>query len=126
MTIIGTMMIEKLAVQLKLIYQLLRDRRVNFLLKLIPLFAVVYFFLPDPFVIPLELDDWGVLIVCFYLFVQLCPPEVVEEHLAAIRRGVPGKWKNPADSGDVIDVDFKELDPKPETQNQPDGGKNQG
>jgi hypothetical protein len=119
-------MIENLTVQLKLVYRLMRDRRVNILLKLIPLFALIYFVFPDPIPLPLEVDDWGVLVVCFYLFVQLSPPEIVAEHLAAIRQGVPGKWKDPANTGEVIDVGFKELDPKSDPEKQPDAGDKQG
>jgi hypothetical protein len=29
-----------------------------------------------------------------YLFVELCPPDVVEEHLAAITRVIPGQWRD--------------------------------
>lgn len=116
-------MIEKLVVQMKLILRLLRDRRVNPLLKIIPLFTVLYFIIPDPIPLPFELDDWGVLIVGMYLFVQLCPPEIVAENLEAIRKGtIPGSWKEPGESGDVVDVGFKELDPKQEGENKPPAG----
>ena len=95
----------------------------NPLLKIIPLFTVLYFIIPDPIPLPFELDDWGVLIVGMYLFVQLCPPEIVAENLEAIRKGtIPGSWKEPGESSDVVDVGFKELDPKQEGENKPPAG----
>jgi hypothetical protein len=116
-------MIEKLVVQMKLILRLLRDRRVSPLLKIIPLFTVLYFIIPDPIPLPFELDDWGVLIVGMYLFVQLCPPEIVAENLEAIRKGtIPGNWKDTSESSDVVDVGFKELDPKQDADPKPPAG----
>jgi hypothetical protein len=116
-------MIENLVVHMKLILRLLRDRRVSPLLKIIPLFTVLYFVIPDPIPLPFELDDWGVLIVGMYLFMQLCPPEIVAENLEAIRKGtIPGSWKEPGESSDVVDVGFKELDPKQEGENKPPAG----
>jgi hypothetical protein len=113
-------MIENLVVHMKLILRLLRDRRVSPLLKIIPLFTVLYFVIPDPIPLPFELDDWGVLIVGMYLFMQLCPPEIVAENLEAIRKGtIPGSWKEPGESSDVVDVGFKELDPKQEGEKKP-------
>jgi hypothetical protein len=113
-------MIEKLVLNLKLVLRLLRDRRVNPLLKLIPLFTVLYFVIPDPLPLPFALDDFGVLIVGLYLFVQLCPPEIVAENLEILRKGtIPGSWKEPGESGDVVDVSFKELDPKQDTEGKP-------
>ncbi len=112
-------MIEKLVLQLKLIIRLLRDSRINILLKLIPMFAILYFIFPDPFPFPIP-DDIGVIIIGFYLFVQLCPPEIVAEHMAVLNQGIPGTWRDPKDSGEVIDVGFNELDPKKDTdQEQP-------
>lgn len=111
-------MIEKLVTQLKLILRLVRDRRVNPLLKLIPLFTVLYFFIPDPFPLPFEVDDFAVLIIGLYLFVQLCPPEIVEEHLEFLKHGsIPGEDRGTPAGGDVIDTTFRELDPK---QDPPD------
>jgi hypothetical protein len=116
-------MIENLVVHMKLILRLLRDRRVSPLLKIIPLFTVLYFVIPDPIPLPFELDDWGVLIVGMYLFMQLCPPEIVAENLEAIRKGtIPGSWKEPGESSDVVDVGFKELDPKQEGEKKPPVG----
>ena len=46
-----------------------------------------------------------------YLFVELCPPEIVEEHMEALsnKNVIPGEWRD-ADvvNGEIIDADFHE------------------
>lgn len=71
-----------LGTQFKLLLRLMRDPRVNPLLKLLPVGAVIYLFSPD--LIPMILDDAVVLGVGFYAFLELCPPDVVAEHRAAL------------------------------------------
>ena len=86
---------ENLMLQLKLVLKLLVDSRVNFLLKLLPFASLIYFVFPDILLGPI--DDAFVLGIGFYLFVELCPSDIVEEHRAALR----GK-----NSEDVIDAEF--------------------
>lgn len=71
-----------LGTQFKLLLRLMRDPRVSPLLKVLPVGAVVYLFSPD--LLPMILDDAVVLGVGFYAFVELCPPDVVAEHRAAL------------------------------------------
>ncbi|MBX3047450.1 MAG: hypothetical protein KJZ53_01915 [Anaerolineales bacterium] len=71
-----------LGTQFKLLLRLMRDPRVSPLLKVLPVGAVVYLFSPD--LIPMILDDAVVLGVGFYAFIELCPPDVVAEHRAAL------------------------------------------
>lgn len=68
--------------QLKLILRLMADGRVNPLLKLLPVGALIY--LIWPFDIPGPFDDAVVLGLGLYTFVELCPNDVVEEHRAAL------------------------------------------
>ncbi|HBX69258.1 MAG TPA: hypothetical protein DEH25_07710 [Chloroflexi bacterium] len=67
-----------LADEIRLVLRLLADRRVNPLLKLIPIGTVVYFFIPDLIIGPI--DDALIFGVGIYLFIELCPPQIVEEH----------------------------------------------
>jgi len=70
--------------QIKLIMRLMGDRRINPVLKALPIGALAYLIWPfdlSPF---LPLDDAIVMGVGFYTFVELCPDDVVEEHRAAI------------------------------------------
>jgi hypothetical protein len=44
-----------------------------------------------------------------FLFVELCPPEVVQEHMAALDQVVPGEWHDvPVGDDDVIDAEYWE------------------
>ena len=72
-----------LADEIRLVIRLMMDGRVNPLLKLLPIATVVYFFIPDLILGPI--DDALVMGVGTYLFIELCPPYIVEEHRAALR-----------------------------------------
>lgn len=69
--------------QFKLLLRLLRDPRVNPLLKALPVAAVVYLVSPLDAALPV-IDDAVVLGLGFYAFLELCPPDVVAEHRAAL------------------------------------------
>jgi len=76
-----------LAQRLKLIFRLLGDKRVSPFLKLLPIGSALYFVIPDLVLGPL--DDVAVIWLGTYVFVELCPPEIVDEHMAALRGQVP-------------------------------------
>ena len=82
--------------ELKLVWRLLVDRRVNFLLKLLPVGSLVYLAFPDFLFGPI--DDSVVIGVGVYLFIELCPTDIVEEHRAALR----GQISPPA-GGDTVE-----------------------
>ena len=87
---------------IRLVMRLIGDSRVNFLLKILPLGALAYMIFPDP--IP-YIDDALILGLGTYVFVELCPEDVVEEHRAKL-------WgESEDDSEDVLDASFKD---KPE------------
>jgi hypothetical protein len=98
-----------LVTRLKLIVRLLADRRVSPFIKIIPIGSMFYFIFPD--LAPGPIDDAAIIWLGAYVFVELCPPDVVEEHMAALNRQSPGQWKdvysqNVAD--EVIEAEFKE------------------
>jgi len=108
-----------LAVRLKLIVRLLADRRISPLLKLLPIGSLVYLISPD--LGPGPIDDVAVIWLGAYLFVELCPPDVVEEHMRALTQTLPGTWSEPASSGaapseEVVEADFWEADASPESK----------
>ncbi len=78
-------LLKNLSNQAKLVLRLLKDRRVNIFVKILPIGAFIYLLSPDFF--PLILDDAGVLGVGLYLFLDLCPEDVVEEHRQVIWAG---------------------------------------
>ena len=84
---------ENLIRQIRLVLRLLGDSRVNFLLKLLPIGALVYLVMPD--LIPLWFDDAAVIGVGTYIFIELCPEHVVEEH----RKALWGEGGTSSDAG---------------------------
>jgi uncharacterized membrane protein YkvA (DUF1232 family) len=91
-----------LVMRVKLIFRLMGDRRVSPLLKLLPIAAVVYLIVPFDFTLG-PLDDAAVLGLAAYLFVELCPDAVVEEHLGRIWHAREARGRPAGPVGDVVD-----------------------
>jgi hypothetical protein len=75
----------------KLIMRLMGDARVSPLLKLLPIGTLVYFVVPD--LAPGPIDDAAIIWLGTYLFVELCPAEVVREHMNALTSVVDAEWR---------------------------------
>ncbi len=77
---------------LKLILRLMGDKRVSPWVKLIPIGAVAYWIWPLDLIpgIPgwAAVDDAAVLWLGSTLFIELCPPDVVQEHKKQINSNV--------------------------------------
>ncbi|OGN91365.1 MAG: hypothetical protein A2Y88_11330 [Chloroflexi bacterium RBG_13_48_10] len=104
---------QDLTLRLKLILRLLGDGRVNPMLKVLPIGSLVYLVVPDIAIGPL--DDAAVIWLATYLFVELCPPEVVKEHLEALNatRKIMDNYEEtsrPVDHGEVIDGEIVDSD----------------
>ena len=91
----GTGLFEGLGFRIKLILRLLKDRRVHPLAKLLPIGAVLYLFVPD--LAPGPIDDAAVIWLGSYLFVELCPPEVVQEHVREMTSIIDGEFRTVED-----------------------------
>ncbi|RIK30697.1 MAG: hypothetical protein DCC56_10285 [Anaerolineae bacterium] len=101
-------MLRDLVTRLKLIGRLMGDRRVNFFLKFLPLASVAYLFWPlDAIAIPFigVLDDAAILWIGSTLFVELCPPKVVQEHINELASNMDDD-----SSGDVVDAETTDVD----------------
>jgi len=70
---------QDLAMRIKLILRLIGDSRVNPLLKLLPVGSLIYLVVPDLAIGPI--DDAAIIWLATYLFVELCPPDVVQHHM---------------------------------------------
>lgn len=102
--------VNQIVSRVKLIWRLLTDRRVNPLLKVLPVASLMYLVMPADLVpeiaLPLigVLDDAAILWLGSYLFVELCPPDVVQEHAAAL-----GAKTGDAEE-DVVEGEATEMD----------------
>ncbi len=104
---------QDLTLRLKLILRLLGDGRVNPLLKILPIGSLVYLLVPD--IAPGPIDDAAVIWLATYLFVELCPPNVVQEHLEGLNatRKVMDSYQETSQEdihGEVIDGEIVERD----------------
>jgi len=101
---------QDLILRARLILRLMGDRRVNFLLKLIPVAAIAYVVSPIDLIpnalVPVVgmLDDAAVFWLGITLFENLCPEDIVREHRNALQKVVPGTWRDVPPEGQGTDV----------------------
>lgn len=96
--------------EIRLVFRLLGDSRINWWLKLLPFGTLLYFVFPD--LVPGPIDDAMIIGVGIYLFLELCPTDIVEEHREALRNTIPGEWRDSkpkgGQDGEVVEGEFKE------------------
>ena len=101
-------MLRDFVLRLKLIGRLMADRRVSFFLKLLPLASLAYLVSPVDLapgvVLPVigVLDDAAVLWIGTNLFVELCSPLIVKEHMNELQ-------SNLDEADDVIDAETTDV-----------------
>ena len=91
-----------LTVQIKLVLRLMADRRINPLLKLLPIGSLIYLIAPDIAFGPI--DDAFVIWLGTALFVELCPQEIVREHRDSLTSVIEGEWRE-IDGSDEAEPD---------------------
>src|SRR6266545_3146636 len=100
-------MLRNFVSRLKLIMRLMGDRRVSPWVKLIPIGALAYLISPIDIIMGIQgidaLDDAAVLCVGSTLFVELCPPNVVQEHMQELDSNFEDS------SGDIVDADATDM-----------------
>jgi len=100
--------IKEIVARLKLIVQLMGDRRVSPWLKLIPIATLVYVVSPVDLIMGIPgldaLDDTAVIWFGSYLFLEFCPPDVVREHVKALDAS-----HVEANDDEVIDAESTEI-----------------
>ena len=97
----------RIANYLKLFIRLLLDPRVSILLKLIPFGALVYGISPLDWAIPV-VDDLVILFLGIYLFVELCPENIVKAHRQAIEGVLEGQARDAQDDEKIAEEDILE------------------
>jgi hypothetical protein len=90
---------ENLATRVKLVIRLMLDGRVNPFLKLLPIGSLLYLLIPDAVIGPI--DDVFIIWLGAYLFVELCPDEIVQEHLDRLNSTIEGTFKEVDDTNRI-------------------------
>ncbi len=98
----------------RLILRLMADGRVSFLLKLLPIGVLAYLISPLDF-IPAAIapiigtaDDIAIAWAGLYLFLELCPPDVVREHVRdLLGHPLPARDERDVEviEGEVVEID---------------------
>jgi len=96
----------------KLIWRLMADGRVSPWLKLIPIGALIYWISPVDLIMGIPgldaVDDITVLWLGSTLFVELCPPQVVKEHMKALA----GNMEVTGAQDEVVDAEATDISDK--------------
>ncbi|MCA1954595.1 MAG: hypothetical protein LDL12_05520 [Anaerolinea sp.] len=112
-------LLEGLGLRIRLVLRLLADSRVNPFVKLLPIGSVVYLFFPD--LLPGPVDDALIIWLATTFFVELCPPEVVQEHMAQLQPQNPpvkppeAMSQQPPSTGEVLEGEFYDVNQPPKS-----------
>jgi len=108
-------LIQDVVRHIKLIWLLIKDKRVNFFLKILPIASLVYLVSPidmlPGMVVPVigALDDAAIIWIGTSLFISLCPEEVVQEHTLSLEKTIAGTWKNSPGEDEFVDVEARDI-----------------
>ena len=96
-------------VRLKLVLRLMGDPRVNIFVKILPIVSLAYLIWPIDLIAGIPglsaLDDIAIVSLGNYLFVELCPPDVVNEHMQSLTSNPdPG-----AAADEIVDAEATDL-----------------
>lgn len=103
-------MVRDFVARLKLILRLMGDKRVSPWVKLIPIGAVAYWISPVDILMGIPgidaIDDAAVLWIGSTLFVELCPPDVVQEHMNELNSNLQDT------SEEIVDAESTDINDK--------------
>ena len=106
--------IKDIVLRAKLILYLMGDRRVSPWVKLIPIGTLIYWLSPVDLIMGIPgidaLDDLAVIGLGTYMFIELCPPDVVRELSQKLisNNEIIDKAKQ-QDDGDIIDGEATDV-----------------
>lgn len=102
--------LDGLTKRVKLIARLMVDPRVSPLIKLLPVGSLVYLLVPTDFLPLLPFDDAAVIWLGTSLFVEMCPPEIVQEHQMALDAAAAKQMEGEQVSDpEIIDGEFRDV-----------------
>ena len=103
-------MLRDLVLRVKLIVRLMGDRRVNPFLKLLPIASLAYLVFPFDLIALVPgvsaLDDVAIVSLGAYMFIEFCPPDVVQEHMQRLTSNMDSV----EGLDDVVDAEAVEMD----------------
>jgi uncharacterized membrane protein YkvA (DUF1232 family) len=108
-------MLEEATFRLKLIWRLMSDRRISPFVKLLPVGALIYLISPVDAIMGIPglsaLDDMGILWLSSYFFIELCPTQVIEEHVREMSNNntIVDDAQHNQPAGDVIDGEVTDI-----------------
>lgn len=108
-------LIQDIVRHLKLIWLLIKDKRINVFLKALPFASLVYLVSPidmlPGMVVPVvgALDDAAIIWIGTSLFISLCPEDIVREHTLSLEKTLNGTWKNAQDDNEIIDAEARDI-----------------
>lgn len=106
----GGGMLRDLILRFKLIVRLMGDKRVNPFVKLLPIASLAYLVFPFDLISMVPgvsaLDDVALISLGAYLFIEFCPPDVVQEHMQQLTSNMDVVEGHE----DVIDAETVDLD----------------
>lgn len=108
--------------RIRLIGRLMMDERVNPVVKLLPIGALIYTIVPLDLLPVNPVDDAFLIWLGTNLFVDLCPPEVVNEHMLSIKGLTAGTWKEPGyvpQQEEIVEGEYSESDPNANRRSTP-------
>ncbi|OGO76084.1 MAG: hypothetical protein A3K45_04880 [Chloroflexi bacterium RIFOXYC12_FULL_59_14] len=96
-------------VRLKLVLRLMGDPRVNIFVKILPIVSLAYLIWPIDLIAGIPglsaLDDIAIVSLGNYLFVELCPPDVVNEHMKSLTSNLDSA----PPSDEIVDAEATDL-----------------
>ena len=100
---------------IKLIWLLIKDKRVNIFLKVLPVASLVYLVSPldllPGMVVPVigALDDAAIIWIGTSLFISLCPEEIVHQHTLSLEKTLTGTWNNAQGEDEIVDAVARDI-----------------
>ncbi len=106
----GGGVLRDLVLRFKLIVRLMGDKRVNPFIKLLPMASLAYLIFPFDLisVVPgvSALDDVAIVSLGAYMFIEFCPPDVVQEHMQNLTSNMDAV----AGHEEIVDAEAVDLD----------------
>jgi uncharacterized membrane protein YkvA (DUF1232 family) len=106
----GGGVLHDLVLRFKLILRLMGDKRVNPFVKILPLASLAYLIWPIDLIAGIPgvsaLDDVAIVSLGAYMFIEFCPPDVVQEHMQKLTSNIDIV----EGSDEIVDAEAIDLD----------------